>query len=276
VTDDSREVLERPAPPPDRTIRYGEDSEHLIDLRLPPGVTGARPLVVVVHGGFWRAAYDRRHTGPQASALAAAGYVVAVPEYRRVGQDGGGWPGTFDDTARWSDALVDLVTAEVGRDAVDLGRVALVGHSAGGHLALWAASRHRLPRSSPWFRPAPLPIRGVVSLAGVCDLGLAAELRLGDGATQALMGGDPSTRPERYALADPATLLPADTASILVHGTEDPNVPVELSRRYAATAHAAGERAQLVELPGTGHFEVIDPLSAAWPAVTEAITTVLA
>jgi acetyl esterase/lipase len=230
----------------------------------------------VVHGGFWRASYDRAHTGPQASALAAAGYVVAVPEYRRVGQDGGGWPGTFDDTASWSDQVVDLVASELGRDAVDPDRVALVGHSAGGHLALWAASRHRLPESSAWRRPTPLPVRGVVSLAGVCDLALAAELNLSDGATQDLMGGAPSTYADRYALADPAALLPCGIRTVMVHGAEDTNVPVELSRRYAAKARAAGDRPELVELPRTGHFEVIDPLTPAWPAVTAALATVLA
>lgn len=272
---DPQEVLSRPAPPPDRTIRYGSGSDSVIDLRLPPGAAGPRPLVVVVHGGFWRAAYDRTHAGPQASALAAAGYVVAVPEYRRVGQAGGGWPGTFDDTASWTDQVVGLVTAELGAEVVDAGRVALVGHSAGGHLALWAAARHRLPASSPWHRRAPLPVRGVVSLAGVCDLVLAAELDLSDGATQDLVGGPPGLVAERYALADPAGLLPCAARSVLVHGTADANVPVELSRRYADRARRAGDRVELVELPGTGHFELIDPLSDAWPAVTAALTTVL-
>jgi acetyl esterase/lipase len=257
-------------------VRYGPGNDAVIDLRLPRRVHGPRPLVVVVHGGFWRAAYDRTHTGPQAAALAAEGYVVAVPEYRRVGQDGGGWPGTFDDTAAWSDRVVDLVTSELGRDAVDVGRVALVGHSAGGHLALWAASRHRLPESSPWRRPTPLPVRGVVSLAGVCDLALAAELNLSEGATQDLMGGAPPAYADRYALADPAALLPCGIRSTLVHGEDDPNVPIGLSRRYATAAHAAGDRPQLVELPGTGHFEVIDPLTPAWPAVTAALTSILA
>jgi acetyl esterase/lipase len=257
-------------------VRYGPGRDAVIDLRLPPGASGPRPLVVVVHGGFWRAAYDRSHTGPQAAALAAEGYVVAVPEYRRVGQDGGGWPGTFDDTAAWSDRVVDLVTSELGRDAVDVGRVALVGHSAGGHLALWAASRHRLPASSAWRRPTPLPVRGVVSLAGVCDLALAAEMDLSDGATRDLIGGLPSAYADRYALADPAALLPCGIPSVLVHGGDDPHVPIGLSRRYATEARAAGDRAKLVELPGTGHFEVIDPLSPAWPAVTAALATVLA
>lgn len=268
-------MLTRSAPPPDRTLRYGDGPEHVIDLRLSSR-RGRRPLVVVVHGGFWRAAYDRTHTGPQAAALSDAGYVVAVPEYRRVGQDGGGWPGTFDDTAAWSDAVVDLACAELGEDAIDRDRVVLVGHSAGGHLALWTASRHRLPQSSPWHRRDPLPVRGIVSLAGVNDLALAATLRLSHGATQDLLGGETAEVPQRYAEADPARLLPCGVPAVLVHGTDDPNVPLSLSRAYAQAAAAAGdEDARIVELPATGHFEIIDPLSTAWPAVLTAVRSLV-
>lgn len=272
---DPLEVLTRPAPPPDRTLRYGPDPDHVVDLRLPVGGGGPRPLVVVVHGGFWRSAYDRGHAGPQASALADLGYVVAVPEYRRVGQAGGGWPGTFDDTAAWSDRLADLVLAELGSDAVDLARVVYVGHSAGGHLALWAASRHRLAETAPWRRATPSSVRGVVSLAGVCDLHLAAELDLSNGATTDLMGGDPRAVPERYALADPSLMVPSGVRSVLVHGVEDTNVPVALSTAYAERASSAGDRVEVVELPGVAHFEVIDPLSTAWPAVTAALESLL-
>lgn len=272
---DPLEVLTRPAPPPDRTLHYGPDPDHVIDLRLPASGDGPRPLVVVVHGGFWRERYDRTHAGPQASALAERGYVVAVPEYRRVGQAGGGWPGTFDDTAAWTDRVADLVVTELGADAVDLDRVVYVGHSAGGHLALWAASRHRLPDSSPWHRTSPLPLRGVVSLAGVCDLHLAAELDLSNGATQDLMGGDPRTAPERYAVADPSLTVPSGVRSVLVHGDEDTNVPRALSTSYAERASTGGDRVEVVELPGVAHFEVIDPLSAAWPAVTAALESLL-
>ena len=272
---DPAELLSRPAPPPDLTLRYGDGADHVVDVRLPRRGSGARPLVVVVHGGFWRAAYDRAHAGPQASALAEEGYVVAVPEYRRVGQAGGGWPGTFDDTVAWSDRIVDLVADGVGPEAVDRDRVVYVGHSAGGHLALWAAARHRLPASSAWHRARPLPVRGVVSLAGVCDLRLAAELDLSDGATRDLVGGDPPDVPDRYALGDPAGLVPSGVRSVLVHGKDDANVPVTLSRTYAERARVAGDRVDLVELPGTGHFEVIDPLTPAWSAVTAAVTALL-
>lgn len=272
---DPLEVLTRPAPPPDLTLRYGPGPDHVVDLRLPADGRTPRPLVVVVHGGFWRERYDRTHAGPQASALAELGYVVAVPEYRRVGQAGGGWPGTFDDTAAWSDRLADLVVAELGSGTVDLDRVVYMGHSAGGHLALWAASRHRLLQTSPWSRETPLPVRGVVSLAGVCDLHLAAELDLSNGAARDLMGGDPTTTPERYAVADPSLLVPSGVRSVLVHGVEDTNVPVALSTSYAERASSAGDRVEVVELPGVAHFEVIDPRSTAWPAVTAALESLL-
>ena len=281
---DPREVLTRRAPAADRVVAYGPGADRVVDLRLPPtsaaagasGNTGPRPLVVVIHGGFWRAAYDRTHAGSQAAALAAEGYVVAVPEYRRVGSPGGGWPGTFDDTAQWNDRLLGLVEAQLGPGAVDAQRVVLVGHSAGGHLALWSASRHLLPDGSPWHRRTPLPVRGVVSLAGVTNLELAARLGLGSGAAAALMGGEPGGRhDERYAQGDPARLLPAAVRTVLVHGLQDENVPASLSRDYAERSRTAGGHVEVSELPHCGHFELIDPLSDAWPTVTRAVRDVL-
>jgi acetyl esterase/lipase len=245
---DSREVLTRPAPPPDLTLTYGPDPSHLIDVRLPPG--GSGPLVVVLHGGFWRSAYDRTHTGPLAHALAAAGYLVAVPEYRRTGQEGGGWPGTFTDVAAALDAVPSLLSSPPP---------IVVGHSAGGHLALWAASR------------AEARLRGVVSLAGCADLVLCGELGLDDGAASSLMGGSPAELPERYASADPAQRPVPSCPVILLHGTSDDRVPIGVSRSYAARTGAP-----LRELPGVGHFALIDPLSAAWPAVLECLDSVIA
>lgn len=274
---DPREVLTRPAPPPDTTLRYGSGADHVVDVRWPSDAHAGRhaaPLVVVVHGGFWRAEFDRAHAGPQSAALAEAGYAVATVDYRRVGQQGGGWPGTFDDVAALCDSVPALV-AEAADGRVAEGRVVLVGHSAGGHLSLWAAARHRLPATSPWHRPGPLPVAGVVSLAGVCDLRAADRLRLGDDATRALLGGDRKTQPERYAEADPAGLLPLGVPLALVHGSEDQQVPVEISRSFAEQARAAGDHVELTELTGTGHFELIDPLSKAWPAVLAAVRSVL-
>ncbi len=238
---DSREVLTRPSPPPDLTLTYGPLPDHVIDVRLPSRVPA--PVVVILHGGFWRAAYDRTHLGPLASTLASAGYVAVTPEYRRTG-GGGGWPETFDD-------VLASLTALPGSYAS--GPPVLMGHSAGGHLALWAATRG-------------IALRGVVSLAGCADLTLCARLDLDDGAAKLLLGGSPDEVPGRYAAADPA-LLPAPPAPVTVlHGTADDRVPVEVSRSYASRTGA-----YLRTLPGIGHFALIDPLSPAWPIVLDAL-----
>ncbi|QMU67454.1 S9 family peptidase [Streptacidiphilus sp. P02-A3a] len=259
----SREVLSRPAPPPDRTAAYGPHPDQVVDLRLPPGPAGT--LVVLVHGGFWRHEYDRGHTGPLADALARAGYAVAVPEYRRVGGPGGGWPGTFDDVSTCLEALGTICAARGVRPR----RTVLLGHSAGGHLALWAAARHRMPPESPW-RSRWSPDR-VVSLAGCSVLDLADAWELDDNATADLLGGSAREVPERYALADPAALLPLAVPVTLLHGTADQQVPVAMSREYAARAERAGDSVELVELSGLDHFALIDPLSTAWPDLLAAI-----
>ena len=257
------------------TLRYGPGQHHVADLRLPapgPGslLTGASgvPLVLFLHGGFWRAAYDRTHTGPLATALAAEGFAVCVPEYRRTGQPGGGWPGTFDDVAAAVDVLPDLARAATG-GAVDSGRVLFSGHSAGGHLALWAAARHRLPRTAAWHS-APPRCAGVVALAAVSDLVDCYQRRLGNGAVADLLGGGPGTRPERYAVTDPTVLIPIGVPVRLVHGSDDDVVPCQMSLEYAVRAQAAGDDAACTELSGAGHFEVIDPLSDAWGQVVAA------
>jgi acetyl esterase/lipase len=267
----SRDVLSRPASPPDLTVRYGPEADHVADVRLP-GTVAPRPLVVVIHGGFWAAEFDRTHAGPQSAALAGAGYVVATAEYRRIGQGGGGWPGTFDDVAALTDTLPALVADAVG-SRVDTARTVLVGHSAGGHLAAWAAARHRLPAGSRWHRDTPLGA-GVVSLAGVLDLATAETLGLGEQAVTRLLGGTAVQQPERYAVASPAALLPSGARQVLVHGNLDPQVPVDMSRQYADRGRALGDAIDLRELAGTGHFELIDPRSAAWPTALESIREV--
>jgi acetyl esterase/lipase len=270
-----RDVLTRPAPPPDLILRYGPGENHVADLRLPePGqagqLAGGRgvPLVLFLHGGFWRASYDRIHTGPLATALAAEGFAVCAPEYRRTGQPGGGWPGTFDDVAAAVDVLPELASAATG-GIVDPGRVLFGGHSAGGHLALWAAARHRLPRTAPWHSEAPR-CAGVVALAAVSDLADCYQRRLGKGAVADLLGGGPGTRPDRYAVTDPTVLIPAGVRVRLVHGSDDDVVPCQMSLEYAVRARAVGDDAACTELPGTGHFAVIDPLSDAWEQVVAA------
>lgn len=245
MSHDPSSVLTRPAPPPDRTVSYGDHPDQVIDVREPAAGQPARSPVVFIHGGFWRVAYGRDHTGPLAVDLARRGWPVAQLEFRRVGQDGGGWPGTLDDIR------AGLVCA-----GEQLGGPPIVaGHSAGGHLALWAAGS------------AAVPVRGVLALAGVCDLRLGYQLNLGNGAVAALLGGGPEEHPDRYSQADPMVHGRLDAPVTLVHGLADPYVPVALSRSYAAATGA-----HLVELPDVEHFGLIDPEAGAWPAVLTALS----
>jgi acetyl esterase/lipase len=228
--------------------RYG--SEHRVqraDLYLPPG-PGPHPVVVVIHGGNWRARYGKLVTKPIALDLVRRGVAAWNIEYRRVGRgQGGGWPATFDDVA----GAIDLLE-HVSRGRLDLSGVRAVGHSAGGQLALWAASRGGISR--------------VAALAAPCNLRTTGD----DG--RALMGGSPDELPERYAAADPMQLLPLGTPTLLVHGEEDATVPVKRSRRYAEAARAAGDDVELIE-PVPGHHRVyLDPRSSAWRAAAEFLT----
>jgi acetyl esterase/lipase len=262
------DVLTRPAPLPDHAIRYGTGPEHVADVWLPAATSRSAPLVIFLHGGFWRAAYDRSHTGPMATALAAAGYAVCVPEFRRTGQAGGGWPGTFEDVATAVDRSPALVRKAAGPGVVADDPALLAGHSAGGHLALWAAGRHLLSPDSGWH--ADTRARGVVVLAGVSGLADCYDQGLGNGAAADLMGGSPARFPQRYRVADPAGLLPLGCPVRLVHGSLDDVVPAAMSRGYAALGRAAGDDTAVAELPGASHLDLIDPLSPAWPQVLAA------
>jgi acetyl esterase/lipase len=262
------DVLTRPAPLPDHAIRYGTGPELVADVRLPAATSRSAPLVIFLHGGFWRAAYDRSHTGPMATALAAAGYAVCVPEFRRTGQAGGGWPGTFEDVAAAVDRSPALVRKAAGPGVVADDPALLAGHSAGGHLALWAAGRHLLSPDSGWH--ADTRARGVVVLAGVSGLADCYDQGLGNGAAADLMGGSPARFPQRYRVADPAGLLPLGCPVRLVHGSLDDVVPAAMSRGYAALGRAAGDDTAVAELPGASHLDLIDPPSPAWPQVLAA------
>jgi acetyl esterase/lipase len=267
----ARDILTLDPPPADFRLSYGGDENQIGELRVPDG-SGPHPVVAFVHGGFWRAAYDLRHAGHLCAALTARGYVTWSVEYRRLGQEGGGWPGTFEDVGR---AIDDLTLVEA-RHRLDLSRVVLMGHSAGGHLALWAAARHRLPAEHPLHGGSDLAPRGVVALAGVLDLARAAELALSHSVVNELLGGSPDVVPDRYAAASPYEMLPLGIRQVVVHGDRDEVVPIELSERYGARALALGDPAELVSLPGVDHFAVIDPRTQAWAHVEAAVERAMA
>jgi acetyl esterase/lipase len=266
----SEEILARAAPEDARRIAYAEDANQFGELRLPAGA-GPWPLALCLHGGYWRARYDLLHLGHLCAALTAAGIATWNVEYRRVGHAGGGWPETFLDVARGADYARSLAREY----PLDLRRVITIGHSAGGHLALWLAARGRVPAGSEIASADPLPLRGAVALAGVVDLARAYELGLSANATGDLLGGAPDEVPDRYAAASPLALLPLGVTQLLVHGTEDDSVPFELSERYVESARAAGDEARLLALPGAGHFEVIDPLLREWPEILAAVRALL-
>jgi acetyl esterase/lipase len=267
-------VLSRPPIAPDSTAAYGDHPDQVIDFYVPRGAggpVGAAPVVAVLHGGSWRAPYDRRHISPFAAFLARRGFAVASVEYRRGTADpsvAGRWPDTFDDVAAALDALPALVPRHL--PGADAERTVLTGHSAGGHLALWAAARHVLPADAPWRLAAPPPLRGVVALAPIADFETAAELGVCGDAARQLLGGD-----EHFAVrrpyADPSLLLPTGIATTLVQGRADADVPQALAEAYADAAARAGELVGVTLLEGVGHFPPIDPAADACAVVAEEI-----
>ena len=257
-----REILDMPPPPADVRLHYGPDPLQFGDLRVPAGA-GPHPAAIVIHGGFWRAKYDLEHAGHLCAALTRAGIATWNLEYRRIGNPGGGWPGTFNDVAMGADHLRNIA----GKHNLELRKVISLGHSAGGHLAVWLAARRRIPRGDVLASDSPLALRGAVSLAGVVDLRRAWELRLSDGVVEELMGGPPDKFGERYRTASPIELVPIGVTVRLLHGTEDSVVPIEISNGYQKAANRARDNARLVVLPGAGHFAVINPRSKDWPVV---------
>ena len=251
---DPEDVLTREAEPPDAVIRYADHACGLIDVFLPATLGRPRtayPLVVALHGGFWREQWDRTHLRPLADALVDRGFVVATPEYRR---GAGAWPDTRHDITTALEAVAD------GIDAVAPGMVdptaayVLTGHSAGGHLALWGG-----------LEAGPQRVRRVVALAPVADLVAAAVAHLGDDAAVDFIGAAPDEQPDRYAEADPMRLLPGEVPVMIVQGTEDEAVPVSHNRAVARALEGAST-VEYVELPGVEHFALIDPLAPCFEA----------
>lgn len=236
-------------------LTYGDDPSQWADLRRPEGA--GRGVVVIIHGGFWKAEYDASLGEPLADDLTDRGWTTLNVEYRRVG-NGGGFPATFDDAHAAIEALS-------GTD-VDTSTVVTLGHSAGGHLATWAAARGRFDE---W--PTTVPVTHVVSQAGVVDLTSAYDQDLGGGAVEALMGSAPDS-PD-YELADPMRHLPLDVPAWMVHAADDPVVPVGQSQDYVTAARGAGAEATLVEVEG-GHFGVIEVGSPAWADIVAVLDAI--
>ncbi|MFD9380086.1 alpha/beta hydrolase [Streptomyces sp. NPDC059999] len=273
-------AFSHPPVAPDATAAYGDLPDQVVDFYAPraDAAAGSAPLVVLLHGGAWRAPYDRQHITPLADFLARQGFAVANVEYRRgsslphQGSEGpvaGRWPETFDDVAAAMDALPALAGAALPQ--ADVRRVVVTGHSAGGHLALWAAARHVLPAGSPWRLPAAPHLRGVVALAPIADFTVAEELGVCGGASAQLLGGTSEFWEARRPHADPAALLPTGIATAVVQGRDDIVVPEAVAEAYVAAAAQAGELVGLTLLDGVGHFPLIDPAADACAVVSEEI-----
>ena len=241
-----REIEALPRDIADHHISYGEDALQFGELRLPE-TSGPHPVIVFFHGGCWLNQFSLDHVTAMSRALANQGYAVWTPEYRRVGDAGGGWPGTFEDIVRSSGVLSELAPEH----SLDLNRVVMMGHSAGGHLALWLAAQNRLA------------LRGVVSLAGICDL--KAYERLGNDCAASLpglLGGTSREVPERWAKANPIELLPIGIPVGLIHGERDTIVPLSQSESFAAAAGC-----ELHAVRGGGHFDMVSPHANAFEII---------
>ena len=249
----SDDILTLPPPPADARIAYGNDPHQFGDLRLPKS-KGSHPVVMNVHGGYWRNKYDLAHAGHLCAALTAKGMATWNIEYRRVGDEGGGWPGTFADIRNGYRFILQLPK----HYGLDPERVVVMGHSAGGQLALCLAGHD----------PS---VRAVVSLAGVIDLERAFELHLSNNAVVEFLGGSPDEVPEHYAEADPVRLTISQAKQWIIHGEADDLVPVGFSRTYYEKKKKQGENVHLLEVEKAGHFEMIDPRSAARSKVEEVL-----
>ena len=258
--------------PADHRIAYGPDAMQFGELRLPKG-SGPHPLAVVVHGGCWLAAFaDLQLMAPLSDALTRAGVATWNIEFRSVDRPGGGWPNTLVDVGRAIDYAVELAT----RYPIDLKRVVIVGHSAGGHLAQWAAARHRLPENSALFSQGALTVSATIGLAAINDLQryLKESSTCGKSIPR-LLGGLPGEVPDRYRQASPAEMLPLRVKQVLIIGAQDTIVSPEHNRLFAEAARKNGDDVELHVVDGAAHFDVIAPNSGAWTTIEAAVLSIV-
>lgn len=258
-------------------IAYGDNPSQFGDLRIPEG-KGPFPVVMIIHGGFWRDRFDLEQMNQMADALLSYGIASWNIEYRRVGQNGGGWPGTLQDNASAAEFLKTIVK----RYPIDLGRIILVGHSAGGHLALWLAAQHNVSEKSILRDPQSLPeFRSVISLAGVSDLEMMHDIHQWeetlfgsvDNPTRELLEGRPDEYKNRYESSSPHALLPIGIPITLIHGSLDVNVPIGMSEHFQKLATNAGDIVVLKTIPSAEHFQLILPQNDPWSSLLESIKT---
>ena len=251
-------------PAADVRIAYGDDPLQFVNLHLPEG-QGPHPVIIFIHGGCWLSDYDISYSGKLAEAFTREGIAVWNIEYRRVGNAGGGWPGTFSDIAQAADQLYE----QAEKYSLDSSRVIVSGHSAGGHLALWLAARPQFPADSIFAVKQDSTLKGVLALAPAPDLALLHEQGVCDAVIDKLMGGSPEQRPERYAMASATELVPLSLPQLLVIGKHDKHWrPV--GERYYNAAKAAEDNVRIVMAEESGHFEMMDPDSSSWKSVRDA------
>jgi len=247
------DILEKTPPPADSRLNYGSDPNQFGDLRLPK-TSKAAPVVMNIHGGFWRAKYGLAHAGHLCAALTQSGFATWNLEYRRVGNPGGGWPGTFEDVV----SGYRFIPTIAKRYNLDGSRILVMGHSAGGQLAICLTAHEAT-------------VKRVISLAGVLDLLEAHRLQLSHDAVGEFLGGAPSAMADHYREADPVMLKVGAARQIAVHGTIDDTVPFSFSENYEKEKRKQGENVELLAIPKVGHYELIDPRTEAFVQVRDAV-----
>jgi acetyl esterase/lipase len=265
------ELMALKAPPPNHRVAYGPGPLQFGNLRLPKG-KGPYPVILFVHGGCYLSQFDIAHAAPLEQAWADAGYAVWSIEYRRVGNEGGGWPNTYEDVARGADYLRTLAR----KYSLNLNRVVAAGHSAGGNFALWLAARPHLPSTSPLWNPDPLKVQAVLALAPAPNLADLEGKGVCGNVIDSLMGGSPVEFPDRYAAASPMKLVPVGVPQIVVVGGKDSNWGPSGRTYYAHARNSRDDEVELRIAPESGHFDVIAPPTTSWPVVMKALADVFA